>query len=782
MNAPSDNPVLVAALDYAARGWPVFPCSPTDKTPMVKRGFHDASTDPGQIRAWWRRSPSALIGIPTGPETGFVVDLDIGDAITGAEYLSKFEAYVGELPCTAIAETGSGGYHLWWAWDPEHPVTNGTNVLPALNLPNGGGKAAQVDVRGAGGYVIVPPSVRTDGGAYSWCPGPEEGLARAPERVLAVALGTEKAAPPPPSKGGPTPAGSVSDDAALRRYARAALDSEVAAVAAAPSGGRNERLNRAAFSLGGFVAVGALSEAEVRAALEEACRRNGLARDDGLPSVRKTIDSGLRKGIANPRDLSEIGTRKERPGGKEDPPETDSGEGAAPAGGAAAADPLGRLNRKFCVVLDGSKTRVLTFEPYTDAGQTRLIPRFLSFEDFHNFYCNETVRVGDKNIPLGSWWSKHRERRQYDGLVFRPGAGQEVNGRLNLWRGWGIEPKPGDWTLMRRHIDEVLAAGNPEAANYLIHWVAWAFQNPAERAQAAPVLRGKKGSGKGTLGNALRRIFGQHGVHISDAEHLAGRFNGHLRDAIFLFADEAYWPGNKSAEGSLKRLITEPDLFIEAKGRDGTSVSNMLHVMMASDEQWVVPAGEAERRFAVFEVSDHRLQDPAWFGPLYEEMDRGGLAAMLYDLLRMDLGGWHPREIPKTDGLVAQQARSLSAEDEWWVGMLQEGTIPCSDPNNPERAVSGEYVTRVDPFSGTRETKHLGLFESARRSVPRLKGRSDTALGHYLTEQDCKRMRVLRRRGWEFPPLKAAREAWERRFPGWTWPDETQADWEPDDA
>src|SRR5215208_4554707 len=118
------------------------PCSRV-RQPTRRRWSNGDSTmpapTPGQIRAWWRRSPSALIGIPTGPETGFVVDLDIGDAITGAEYLSKFEAYVGELPCTAIAETGSGGYHLWWAWDPEHPVTNGTNVLPALNLPNGGG-------------------------------------------------------------------------------------------------------------------------------------------------------------------------------------------------------------------------------------------------------------------------------------------------------------------------------------------------------------------------------------------------------------------------------------------------------------------------------------------------------------------------------------------------------------------------------------------------------------------------------------------------------------------
>ncbi len=253
-------------------------------------------------------------------------------------------------------------------------------------------------------------------------------------------------------------------------------------------------------------------------------------------------------------------------------------------------------------------------------------------------------------MPLGHWWLKHRDRRQYEGITFQPGQGQEVDGRLNLWRGWGIEPRPGDWSLLRRHIEEVLAGGNKEAADYIIRWIAWAFQNPAERAEVALVLLGKRGTGKGTLGNALCRIFGQHGTHISSAEHLAGHFNGHLRDACLLFADEAYWPGDKGAEGSLKRLITEPDLFIEAKGRDGITVPNMLHVVMASNEDWAVPAGEEERRFAVFEVSDCRKQSEAWFQALYAEMDGGGLAAMLHDLLAFDLGDWHPRRIPRTEG------------------------------------------------------------------------------------------------------------------------------------
>jgi hypothetical protein len=464
--------------------------------------------------------------------------------------------------------------------------------------------------------------------------------------------------------------------------------------------------------------------------------------------------------------LEELGWRASRP------------SAAPPDGG--EDDELARLNEKYCVVRDGGKTRVLTFDPRVEKDHRRLVATLLSFEDFRNFYMNQMVRVGKRDVPLGKWWLEHPERRQYRGMTFQPGGAKEVDGYLNLWIGWGIEPKPGDWSLLRRHLEEVLAAGDKTAAEYIIKWVAWAFQNPAERAQAAIVFRGKKGTGKGTLGNALCRIFGQHGTHISSAEHLAGRFNAHLRDACLLFADEAYWPGDKGAEGSLKRLVTEPDLFIEGKGRDGVTVPNMLHVMMASNEDWVVPAGEDERRYAIFEVSDRYKQDETWFRPLYAEMENGGLAAMLHDLLRMDLGDWHPRRIPKTSGLLHQQARGLSPEDDWWVSLLEAGTLPASDRNNPDRAVSGEYV-KTDPYDPSKETRCSGLYQHARTASPRLKGRSDTALGLYLKTQGCRSRRVMRHRGWEFPPLSQARAAWERRFPGWVWHSPNLTEWGSDE-
>jgi hypothetical protein len=440
------------------------------------------------------------------------------------------------------------------------------------------------------------------------------------------------------------------------------------------------------------------------------------------------------------------------------------------------------LNRDNCVVLDGARTVVLRFERVTHASKgrtySRMVATFLRPYDFKMLYSNKRVVIGKRSIELGEWWLKHPRRKQYAGVTFVPCGAEVVDGKLNLWRGWGVEPKAGDWGWMRKHMFEVLAAGDDAVDAYVMRWLAWTVQNPAERAEVALVFRGKKGTGKGTLGNALMRIFGQHAHHISSADHLAGRFNAHMRDCCYLFADEAYWPGNKGAEGALKRLITEPTLFVEAKYRDGVTIPNMLHVIMASNEDWVVPAGEGERRYAVVDVAEIHCQDTKWFRQLYDELEEGGYAAMLHDLLAHNLGSWHPRDgIPRNDALVRQQAESLTPLDAWWIELIEDGTLPGASEDEPHRTISNEYEEEVehgtaDSFGNkrTRVVRRRGLYDQARHSSPKLRHATDTALGLYLRAQGCDNVRkVRRRRGWTFPSLAKCCAAWVKRFPGWRW-------------
>ena len=140
--------MLEAALDYARRGWPVFPCRPGGKEPLIPKaeggnGVLDATTDQAQITAWWTRWPTANIGIATGHPGPDVADFDTYGNETAIAAYSKLAA-AGLLDGRgAIIKTRSGGLHLYY---------QGTFQR------NGRIPGHHTDFRAAGGYVIAPPS------------------------------------------------------------------------------------------------------------------------------------------------------------------------------------------------------------------------------------------------------------------------------------------------------------------------------------------------------------------------------------------------------------------------------------------------------------------------------------------------------------------------------------------------------------------------------------------------------------------------------------------------
>lgn len=172
---------LQQALELAGKGLPVFPCRNTkgqkgDKAPVTRGGFHDATTDPDQIRAWWSTGDH-LIGMPTGEASGIVaVDLDVCKETGEKLGLNAIkEAGLAEMfkRCPAI-ETQSGGLHFYFAADGE--TRNTTNGLQKAL----GRKKTGVDVRGNGGYVIAPDGDRYNlkrsvaGGHAELAPMPQE--------------------------------------------------------------------------------------------------------------------------------------------------------------------------------------------------------------------------------------------------------------------------------------------------------------------------------------------------------------------------------------------------------------------------------------------------------------------------------------------------------------------------------------------------------------------------------------------------------------------------------
>lgn len=308
------NAMLDAALAYAAKGWPVFPCSPATKAPLVEGdrdaggrlipntgGVKKASVDELQIRRWWKRHPNAMIGLACGEVSGFwVIDIENGEKKgvrhVAEQILAKLEGECdGQLPLTYAVRTGTGGMHLYYRMADGQDILNWVRFMPGC------------DVRTTGGYVIAPPSVLADGTFYDVMVDqpiaePSAELLAAIPRLKEQNRTAQRAARP----AGAVRSAKISASDAVRRYALAALDAETRAVATMGSGGRNARLNEAALKLGSLIGAGALSEAVVRAALMEAAGTCGLVSEDGERACDATISSGLKAGILNPRDLAPI--------------------------------------------------------------------------------------------------------------------------------------------------------------------------------------------------------------------------------------------------------------------------------------------------------------------------------------------------------------------------------------------------------------------------------------------------------------------------------------------
>lgn len=370
------------------------------------------------------------------------------------------------------------------------------------------------------------------------------------------------------------------------------------------------------------------------------------------------------------------------------------------------------LNSKHAVLPVGSN--VLILWERNNEETKRIETDFIRKNDFLTLYENRFVEVRDENgnakqKPAAKLWLTSPERRQYEQIVFNPGKTGNGDKYYNLWRGFSVDPAAGDWSLFKKHIEENICAGDPEIFQYILAWMADAVQNLTDRPGVAVVLRGKQGTGKGIFCRLFGELFGQHFIHISQSKHLTGSFNSHLKDCLILFADEAFWAGDKSGEGSLKALITEPEFLIEMKGHDAIRMRNRVRLLIASNSEWVIPAGLEERRFCVIDVSDGHMQDHAYFESITNQMNAGGRAAMLYDLLQYDLSAVNLRKIPQTAALFDQKIQSLSAIEQFWYVILQQGKIYEIDSEWREDIEKDKLYELYQKISGQAGIQHKGF-------------------------------------------------------------------------
>lgn len=434
-----------------------------------------------------------------------------------------------------------------------------------------------------------------------------------------------------------------------------------------------------------------------------------------------------------------------------------------------AMDPaLEELNSQFMVIETiGGKCRII--EEVTDLILDRPRLTIQSFQDFSNRFSHRKVKVDTnsdgtpKYMPLGKWWLQHEDRSQAHSITFAPG--KDVGRAYNLWKGFACEARPGNCELFLHHILTNICKGNVEHYDYTMGWLARMVQQPATPGEVALVLCGGRGTGKSFFAVQLGKLLGRHFLHVSNSSHLTGNFNSHLRDLVLLFGDEAFFAGDKKHASILKTLITEHTLTIERKGVDVENAPNFIHLIMASNDRHVVPAGEMERRFFVLDVGTEHQQDNTYFKAIADQMDDGGREALLYMLQEHDLSGFNVRRVPRTEALQSQQALSLDNEGDWWYQKLDSGDILLEGDGWPELVLfSGlmdDYVEHCKRLNISKRSSSTGLGMLLRKLMPgkvqKVKRVVEVEVDHGRGYVDVRRRPKMHYR---LPSLAKCRERW----------------------
>lgn len=600
------------AKTYIDAGWGVVPLVKGEKRASTK--WSSKTYTPSDFQA--DDGIAGKCGEPSGWRVD--VDLDSPEAIAAAKRLLPHTGLVHGRP-------GKPDSHYWY-------FCEGIKTTQFTDIKDGSGKAGMlVEIRSTGGYTALPPSGHPSGDTLAWA------IERAPLLMDPETL-----------------------------YA-AVRDVAIASLVARHWPGAGVR-HEACGHLAGFLVSAGVPAVSVCQIIEAAAT---LAQD---ADVRDRVNFAANTCAKH----------------KNGQPVTGGPRLAASLGDAVVAklrawlkladtDALEEMNAKHFWVRMG-KDDVIGRE---DDPRGVVFQRVKSlYSEYANRHIKTGTKVNKRNgdeseefKPIFQAWLESPARRSYRSVVFSPPPFTADPQDYNLWTGFAVTPKDGECPRFLEHLRRIICSGQEAHYQYLLDLLAITMQQPGVPTGVATVLRGLPGTGKGTFIRALGRIFGpKHFAHLDRVKDLVD-FNAMISGKVIVFADEAFWAGDKREVGALKRIITEPTIRITRKGIDSNEERNCLHLFMASNEDWVVPAQARERRFFALNVSSARIGDTAYFDSIEAELAAGGLEAFLYGLLQRPVTFDLIRNVPRTDELRAQQAQSLPPVMEWWQDCLYEGRI-----------------------------------------------------------------------------------------------------------
>jgi hypothetical protein len=605
---PPINP-LPAALAIAARGVPIFPCrnapgEPKHKRPLTKHGFQDATTDADQIRRWWKQTPQALIGIPTGPASGIdILDLDVKGGHDGLAAVPDWRKR-----SSTISRTGSGGAHLWFKSDGS--ITSTQNKI-----------ADGVDTRGTGGYFIAPPSAgyHFERGDFTTKLTPWPADLRPRDRKLLVTDNpfSHIHEPADPAKINAALQVISADDYAVWFEVGAALFHEFGDDGAGAFNGwsqKSKKYNEVAcaakwsecakvsgYSAGTIYHYAAQADADWQSRYDAKITK---ASADKASKIKYKLEDFV--SVLSLSAYSFLPTR-----------EMWSGKAVN-----SQMSPVPKLTKSGKAVMKEGKPVYIPFTAHLD--QYRKVQQMTWAPGYSEI-------INDKLAAEGGWLER-------DGATV-----------LNLYRPPTI--KLGDAGQAGRWVDLVRKVF-PDDWQHLIKYFAQRRQHPEIKINHGLVLGGDQGIGKDTILEPVKESVGPWNCQDVAPSKLLGRFNGH-RKSVILIVSEARDLGEMNRYAfyeATKTLMAAPPnvLQCDEKNLREHYVQNVMGVIITTNHKidgLYLPPGD-RRHFVAWSKLTKDNFDADFWRDHWRWYQSGGFEHVAAYLQEYDLSDFDPKEPP----------------------------------------------------------------------------------------------------------------------------------------
>lgn len=659
-------------------------CDPAEIVSFWTGGGEYPPTKKGEVYQYARSRAPRNVSIAFPPDCGlFVLDID-GDA--GKAALAALEAEHGELPRTAKSVTGSGGWHF--IFRTSRPIRNTASQI-----------APGVDIRGEGGQIIAAPSIHKSGNFYQWGEGcaPWDGITDAPEWLVELAVNASKITGKAKSRKATKKVGRRSAAAKARDSEARGFQTILATIGDHDGGtGFDSPINRAAcswFSTHGTDADSAELFDALRARIDEA------ERDPDRDRSKYDTDEYLSERIEKAREhIAEERAKQE----------AEPFDMAAPLGD-DLDEALANLDRGFKYVNIGGEGRFLRVlvpgeKPKLEVWNTTALS---------NWYANRKVvitttdaqgnEVEEEINPVPVFFNR---ARRWSDTAFAPPPATIGPNVYNLFRGFTVQPEPGDCTMLKDFIRDIICGGDAEVFKWVWHWMAHMVQRPGEKPKTSLVYWGEGGTGKGTFGRLLRALVHPYGTTFGCADDVVGRWAGQ-RHALNIIgvSEEAVFSGNRRETNQLKHKTDAEEITVEVKNIQPIEMPSFMRYCFDSNhpDAMHIEGNGSERRYCVLHVSNARKGDLAYFKLLREQIDGDGIKALFHELMTYDPdgGGMQWSDVftaPRTSDRTDMERETMRPVHRAFARMIEDGEFVYKDGSETYRFDLTEGQTRIPKY------------------------------------------------------------------------------------